>query len=133
MSYLVNDDKATTVVNSLRSNIHYLVNGYTVDPRVDTIDDLYHRILHLINSHYEMMIQTNPQWYCCRQSREKEMILRCCIETFVMEEIYPMVGVSCSFNIRCILYCKKRQHAKMPSFRNTSHSFKYVMFLNSQK
>lgn len=91
MNYILNDTGSTQVSSSLKRDIHYLVTGYKVNSEVDCIDDLYHRIDHMINAHYEMMIKTNPAWSCCQQSREKEMILRCCIETVIMEKIYSFV------------------------------------------
>lgn len=89
-------------MNSLKSDIFYLVNGYKVNLEVDWIDDLNTRIRHIIDRHYDMMVSTNPSWYCCKQSHEKEMILKCCIETYVMEEIHPLVGVPGEFDPRSI-------------------------------
>lgn len=94
MNYILNDPASTQVSSSLKRDIHYLVTGYKVNSDVDCIDDLYHRIDHMINAHYEMMIKTNPAWSCCQQSHEKEMILRCCIETFIMEQIYSFVIIN---------------------------------------
>lgn len=76
---------------SLKRDLYYLKNGYKVDSEVDFIDALSNRIQQIIYRHYNLMIDVNPAWICCKQSREKEMILRCCLETYIMEDLYSFV------------------------------------------
>ena len=76
---------------SLKRDLYYIKNGYKVDSEVDCIDALSNRIQQIINRHYFLLIDINSAWACCKQSHEKEMILRCCLETYIMEDLYTFV------------------------------------------
>ena len=76
---------------SLKRDLYYLKNGYKVDPEVDCIEALTSRVQQIINRHYLLLVDMNSSWSCCKQSHEKEMILRCCLETYIMEDLYTFV------------------------------------------
>ena len=82
---------------SLTQDLFYLTN------RLKSIDVATHRgelrtrIQSIIDRHTDLMIQINPNWRQCLTSRQKNLILRACIETFLMNRLYSTVSTVSTF------------------------------------
>lgn len=99
MSYLTNDKQSAAAMRSLKRDVYFLLHGYKACEAVDCITDLKSRIALIIDNHYKFIVKTNPKWSSCTSSHQRELILRCCIETYVMEEMHSMVQLNRCFSL----------------------------------
>lgn len=68
-------------------SLYYLIRCYEVD---STISTLKPRISSCIETHSKSFCRL-PEWNCSSESGEKYQILRCCMETYVLESTYDLV------------------------------------------
>ncbi|KAK8824195.1 hypothetical protein AV274_0933 [Blastocystis sp. ATCC 50177/Nand II] len=87
ISYLTNDPQSSDAMQSLKRDVYFLTKGHKAPESVDRITDLKSRISLIIDAHYKLIAETNSHWSDCRSSQQRELILRCCIETYVLEEL----------------------------------------------
>lgn len=78
-------------MQSLKRDMYFLVNGHKASESVDRIADLKSRVSLIIDAHYNLISKTNPHWSDCHSSQQRELILRCCIETYIMEDLSSTV------------------------------------------
>ncbi len=78
-------------MQSLKRDVYFLTKGHKAPESVDRITDLKSRISLIIDAHYKLIAETNSHWSDCRSSQQRELILRCCIETYVLEELSSTV------------------------------------------
>ena len=68
-------------------SFHYLIRCYEIDSDISTLKP---RISSCIETHAKSFCR-RPEWNCSSESGEKYQILRCCMETFVLESTYDLV------------------------------------------
>lgn len=102
-SYIQNDPAAAPVLTSLTKDIFFLTNCYKTSDLLASLNDIKPRIQSIIDRHTALMIQVNPAWHQCNTSHQKRLILRCCIETFLINRLYPMVEMNsvCDIDFPC--------------------------------
>ena len=68
-------------------SFHYLIRCYEIDSDISTLKP---RISSCIETHSKSFCHL-PEWDCRSESGEKYQILRCCMETYVLESTYDLV------------------------------------------
>lgn len=96
-SSICNDPAATPVFTSLTQDLFYLTNRLKSIDVATHVSELRTRIQSIIDRHTDLMIQINPNWRQCLTSRQKTLILRACIETFLMNRLYSTVSTVSTF------------------------------------